>query len=780
MVKTSAWVLVNLLTLSALAQAEELVEAGNTVVPVNQPEQVSAEHVVEPIVIPATTVAGMYAQENYIGISDQAARSAIKAFTPQEWQYIAKAARNIGQYEQAQTYYQALSTTKTRASQQDGRLGLWLTAIDQRAQDSALTQGHAYLKQFGNDASAQDAQQYYRQVFKRDFNNASVVSDNERIKADYRAAAKQKRFAKQRELLQQYPQLFGGNDALWLDLAEQQEIIATTQTTTADNTQNLNTANERLLALLAAHPDNVELQKSGLASQLDAAVRLNRPQDGIAAYQQLQTLEPNIAVETKAMYADALLSNKQPKAALAVLASIPTEQLTDEMHDNIISAYSDMGYMSKAQASRQNWSIAPKRNDFTHNYRIPNAYATEREFWDIRLNDWDGHHRKANRMVKARLDVAPADTNALRLKGDLRRWQGFPDDALAAYDEAAYYIHPDERVGLQVNRATVFLDQGDYRSAHASIDLLPDYSASKQDLLKRLDLQAAPQLNVQSSWSDTTSPPQQQHEWSINSQLFSARSQDGHRAYVEHEVETSPYGKDTLRMQRVGVGAELNFYPTQVDIAAGHGTELNQKPYLHASVNHQFNQWFKAGLEVQKNSETTPLRALEKDVYADAAIANANFHLSADVDAGLGVSVNDLDDGNLRREAYAYVSSTLWQRDRFSLKNYSRIDWQKNRPTASAAYYNPEQAHSFSTEFTAQYRHFLDHDVQFTQQLTAGIGRYYQKNQAAEDTWLLRYGHNWDIHDAYGIGYSVGRKRSIYDGNPEYSNFIGLNASIKF
>ena len=780
MVKTSALVLVNLLTLSALAQAEELLDAGNTVAPVNQPEQVSAEHVVEPIVIPATTIAGMYAQENYVGISDKAAAASVKAFTPQEWQYIAKAARNIGQYAQAQTYYHALSTAKSNTNQQDGRLGLWLTAIDQRAQDNALTQGQAYVRQFGNDASAQDAEQYYRQVFKRDFNDEAVVSDNERIKADYRAAAKQKRFGKQRELLQQHPQLFGANDALWLDLAEQQEIIATTQTTTTENTQNLNNANERLLALLAAHPDNIELQKSGLASQLDAAVRLNRPQEGIAAYQQLQQLEPNIAVATKAMYADALLTNKQPKAALAVLASIPSEQLTDEMHDNIISAYSDMGYMSKAQTARQNWNIAPKRNDFTHNYRIPNAYATEREFWDIRLRDWDGKHLQANQMVRTRLDLAPADTNALRLKGDLRRWQGFPDDALAAYDEAAYYIHPDERVGLQVNRATVYLDQGDYRSARASLDLLPDYSASKQDLLKRLDLQAAPQLTVQSSWSDTTSPPQQQHEWSINSQLFSARSHDGHRAYIEHEVETSPYGKDALRMQRVGVGAELNFYPTQVDIAAGHGTELNQKPYLHAAVNHQFNQWFKAGVEVQKNSETTPLRALEKDVYANALMVNANFHLSADVDAGLGMALNDLDDDNLRREAFAYVSSTLWQRDRFSLKNYSRIDWQKNRPTPSAAYYNPEQAHSFSTEFTAQYRHFLDHDVQFTQQLTAGIGRYYQKNQAAEDTWLLRYGHNWDIHDAYGIGYSVGRKRSIYDGNPEYSNFIGLNASIKF
>ena len=795
MVKTSALVLTNLLTLSALAQAEDILVPAQTNLPVNQPERVQADPIDTAIipatllpVVPATTVAGMYAQENYIGITERANTTPKQNFTQQEWQYIAKAARSLGKYPQAQDYYRALANSKEGNVQKDGQLGLWLTSIDQRQQEMAIVAGQEYVQRFGADASTQDAQGYYAQVFGQAWptnpanagNNSTEQSQKSNVQAEFRTAAKQKRFAKQRELIRQYPQWFSANDATWLDVGEQQEIIATTQASTIDNTRALQTANAQLEQVLAAHPDNIELQKTGLPSILVAAVRLSEPKPGIAAYQKLQAIEPNIAAETKALYADALLSNKQPHQALKIMASIPKEQLTDEMQDRVIAAYADMGYMSKAQAARKNWNITPKRNDFTHNYRVSNPYATERMFWDIRLLDWDGKHRLANQMVQERLQNAPADTSALRLKGDLRRWQGFPDDALAAYDEAAYYIHPDERVGLEVNRATVYLDQGDYRKAHASIDKLPDYSSSKQDLVKRLDLQVAPQLNVQTAWSDTTSPPQQQHEWSINSQLFSKRSHDGHRAYVEHKVETSPFSNESLRMQRVGVGAELNFYPTQIDVAVGHGTELNNKPYLHAGVNHTFNQWFKAGLELQKNSESTPLRALEQGVYADAAIANISMHLAPDVDAGLGFSLNDFDDGNLRREAYAYVSSTLWQRDQFSFKNYSRVDWQKNRNTPSAAYYNPEQAHSFSTEMTAQYRHLFDHDIQLTQQLTAGIGRYYQKNQPAEDTWVVRYGHSWDVQDAYSVGYSVGRKRSVYDGNPEYSNFIGLNASIKF
>ena len=79
MVKTSALVLTNLLTLSALAQAEDVLVPAQTNLPVNQPERVQADAIDAAIipatplpVVPATTIAGMYAQENYIGITERA------------------------------------------------------------------------------------------------------------------------------------------------------------------------------------------------------------------------------------------------------------------------------------------------------------------------------------------------------------------------------------------------------------------------------------------------------------------------------------------------------------------------------------------------------------------------------------------------------------------------------------------------------------------------------------------------------------------------------------
>ena len=73
MVKTSALVLANLITLSALAQAEDVLESGQTVLPVNQPESIptAATEATTIAIAPATSIAGMYAQENYVGVTER-------------------------------------------------------------------------------------------------------------------------------------------------------------------------------------------------------------------------------------------------------------------------------------------------------------------------------------------------------------------------------------------------------------------------------------------------------------------------------------------------------------------------------------------------------------------------------------------------------------------------------------------------------------------------------------------------------------------------------------
>ena len=88
MVKTSALVLANLITLSAVAQAEDVLEAEHTVVPVNQVEStpVVALESNAITVAPATSIAGMYAQENYVGITEKADATPKQALSEQEWQ----------------------------------------------------------------------------------------------------------------------------------------------------------------------------------------------------------------------------------------------------------------------------------------------------------------------------------------------------------------------------------------------------------------------------------------------------------------------------------------------------------------------------------------------------------------------------------------------------------------------------------------------------------------------------------------------------------------------
>lgn len=781
MVKTSYFMLANLLTLATQAYADDLTypESGYEVLPLQQNNQ-QTPHRTTPI---AQTIEQAFTNGDPIQVLQLGEEQPLAANSPQELQYLAKAARNIGQFEMANKYYRQLLQHPSVDNQKTGLLGLWLIETDQRHQAQAQQHAQTYQQRFGQDQNWKDASGYYQQVFLEAVPptaNSDKPDAKTQLLTDYRLAAKSKQFPQQQALLNQHPEAFTATDALWLELSRQQETISTNQSGSAQTNNNLLQAREQVRSILQQTPNNQDLQQAALISLMDASLRLDDPKQTILAYHQLQQIQPDIAYDTQVVYAMALLNDHQPRRALTVLQGIPKEQLSDDIKDRMIAAHADMGYMNQAKKLVKTWEVRPRVNDFTHNYQISNPYDKEKLFWDIRLTDWDGNHRKANHMVQDWLNQAPADTSAIRLKGDLKRWQGMPDSALAAYDEAAYYLHPDEQLPLESNKATVYLDQGNVKSARVAIQKLPDYSRNKADLLERLRLQDAPMLQVQSDFSNTTSPPQQDNEWGVHSKLYSARNQTGHRVYVEHEVEVSPHQNHALRMQRVGLGAEFNFYPSMVDLTAGRGTELNQNPYFNLAASHQFNQYTKASVEVQKNSETTPLRALDQGTYADAVLASINIHFASDVDAGVGLSVNDFDDGNLRREAYVFVSSTLWQHDRWSLKNYSRADWQRNKSIASAAYYNPEQANSIGTEFTAQYRHFFDNDIQLTHALTAGMGRNFQKDKETETTWVLRYGQNWDIKDRYTVGYNMGRKRAIYDGNPEYSNFVGFNTSIKF
>ena len=107
-------------------------------------------------------------------------------------------------------------------------------------------------------------------------------------------------------------------------------------------------------------------------------------------------------------------------------------------------------------------------------------------------------------------------------------------------------------------------------------------------------------------------------------------------------------------------------------------------------------------------------------------------------------------------------------------------DYSRNKDIPAAAYYNPKNSKSVSGDLSLSYALPLDGGISLTQQLGLGSGRYWQADQNGENTWTLKYGHDWRLGKRVGLSYEAGRKKAIYDGDAEYQLFGNVGLNVRF
>ena len=140
----------------------------------------------------------------------------------------------------------------------------------------------------------------------------------------------------------------------------------------------------------------------------------------------------------------------------------------------------------------------------------------------------------------------------------------------------------------------------------------------------------------------------------------------------------------------------------------------------------------------------------------------------------------DFDDGNVRKTAYAWLFNNLYQYNRWKLSSSLWADYSNNKDIAEAHYYNPKNSKSLSGTLALAYSQPFDNRIKLQQTVSAGVGRYWQAGENAENTWLLKYGHDWQLGRKLSLNYEVGRRQAMYDGEPEYQNFGSIGLNVKF
>ncbi|MFQ1767445.1 poly-beta-1,6 N-acetyl-D-glucosamine export porin PgaA [Aeromonas veronii] len=702
---------------------------------------------------------------------------------------VARAARDEKRYSEAISYYRILQGRDP--ANRNGWLGLFLTASDQGNRELARRAAADYEARFGRDQAILDARIYAARQSEDPMGELlarqqwlELEPDNhEQVLALYRVAVSLGAGPAAAELMGRYPELFKPVDRLWLDYYQAVNLLRVSAQT--EDPALARRSLTRTLALqdriLARAPHDHVLYTS---VRRDVVVTLVALGDFVRAEQESAALQaegplPDYVLEARA---DALAGLGRVDEASVIYQQLATPARANDKRllEKRFYAYSDGERYGAAQGLLAGWQEPPTRWDFTGNMRMANDDYEKVLQLKTLLQAWRGEAGAAEAQLDAWLKTAPANPWLWLQLGDIRRWRGHPDEAEEAYQQAVRWLPAGRTVLAEPGRLNARLDKGDWQGTPQAVRALGNLTRDRQELQQRLTLEQAPQFVTDLTHGrNEGGSVQASRDWSYDSRLYSARTDDGDRLFVRRQGSFGEFDLQPERAAYTGLGAEIFFYPLQLTLEGGTGSELNHKGYLWSRLDWRLDDRWTLGTAINLNSADTPLRALARGNYADQYQFDLGWRQDETREGALRLERMDISDGNRRLSVSGWLRQDIWRRDRWWFDTTLRGATSRNE-VVDVDYFNPLQDRNLELELAGRYRLPLDGRRSLLQSLIMSGNHYWQQGYGSDQGWQLSYRHDWILSPALSLGYGLGRRQAIYDGNPEFGNFIFANLQWSF
>ena len=702
---------------------------------------------------------------------------------------VARAARDEKRYSEAISYYRILQGRDP--ANRNGWLGLFLTASDQGNRELARRAAADYEARFGRDQAILDARIYAARQSEDPMGELlarqqwlELEPDNhEQVLALYRVAVSLGAGPAAAELMGRYPELFKPVDRLWLDYYQAVNLLRVSAQT--EDPALARRSLTRTLALqdriLARAPHDHVLYTS---VRRDVVVTLVALGDFVRAEQESAALQaegplPDYVLEARA---DALAGLGRVDEASVIYQQLATPARANDKRllEKRFYAYSDGERYGAAQGLLAGWQEPPTRWDFTGNMRMANDDYEKVLQLKTLLQAWRGEAGAAEAQLDAWLKTAPANPWLWLQLGDIRRWRGHPDEAEEAYQQAVRWLPAGRTVLAEPGRLNARLDKGDWQGTPQAVRALGNLTRDRQELQQRLTLEQAPQFVTDLTHGrNEGGSVQASRDWSYDSRLYSARTDGGDRLFVRRQGSFGEFDLQPERAAYTGLGAEIFFYPLQLTLEGGTGSELNHKGYLWSRIDWRLDDRWTLGTAINLNSADTPLRALARGNYADQYQLDLGWRQDETREGALRLERMDISDGNRRLSVSGWLRQDLWRRDRWWFDTTLHGATSRNE-VVDVDYFNPLQDRNLELELAGRYRLPLDGRRSLLQSLIMSGNHYWQQGYGSDQGWQLSYRHDWILSPALSLGYGLGRRQAIYDGNPEFGNFIFANLQWSF
>lgn len=270
------------------------------------------------------------------------------------------------------------------------------------------------------------------------------------------------------------------------------------------------------------------------------------------------------------------------------------------------------------------------------------------------------------------------------------------------------------------------------------------------------------------------------HDLSGDAALYGPPVADNWRLFAGTRFAQGNFdeGKGSCRSLFGGVEWRPRDLWTEIEVS-NNNYQGNNKPGGRLSVRYIPNDNWQIGGDLERISRLTPLRALRNGISSNRGNTWLRWYQNERREYQFSIAASKFSDHNRRQEYALNGKERLWQAPSLTLDLEPEISASANS-LSQVDYYNPRQDLSATASFSIDHLMYRHYDTLWSQQLLAGAGSYWQKNQSTGVITLLSYGQRLQWNNVLDTGVMLNWDKRPYDGKRESNLAITFDANLRF
>ncbi|MTD40724.1 poly-beta-1,6 N-acetyl-D-glucosamine export porin PgaA [Erwinia sp. CPCC 100877] len=276
------------------------------------------------------------------------------------------------------------------------------------------------------------------------------------------------------------------------------------------------------------------------------------------------------------------------------------------------------------------------------------------------------------------------------------------------------------------------------------------------------------------------SPISGSHDFTWNSVLYGPPVAGHWRPFAGFNFATGEFeeGKGYNRHVLGGVEFTTRDYWVEAELSSqnfGDGKQTGTR----LSARHDFSDRWRLGGSAERLSSGTPLRALRNGITSNGGQVYVRWYQNERREYQLSVAPSWFSDGNQRMEYGISGKERLWTTPRFTLDLTPEIGISTNTKK-DVPYYNPKRDFSATPGLSAEHIIYRRDDTVWSQQITGGVGAYWQKDHGTGMVTQLGYGQRVQWNNVFDAGLMLTWDKRPYDGERERNLGVSFDMNVRF